>query len=57
MTKLMKKYTTKARTFKMASDKRFITVYNNGHSNGFIWNCDRVILVDGEEVISSEFFK
>lgn len=57
MTKIMKKYTTKNREFKFAPDKRFIKVYIDGRLNGFIWNTDKVISVDGEEVISSEFFK
>lgn len=57
MTKLMKKYTNKRRTFKMSYDKKFITVYVNGSMNGFIWNNDKVILVDGEEIVSAEFFK
>lgn len=57
MTNLMKKYTTKQRTFKMAPDMRFITVYIGGRINGFIWNCSRVILIDEEEIVSSHFFK
>lgn len=54
---MIKKYTTKQRTFKFASDGRFIKVYINNHLNGFIWNTDKVIMIDGEEVVSSEFFK
>lgn len=54
---MIKKYTTKNRKFKFSYDRKFITVYINGRTSGFIWNCDRVILVDGEEVVSSEFFK
>lgn len=57
MTALMKKYTNKRRTFKMAPDNRFITVYVCGRINGFIWNNDKVVRVDGIEVVSSEFFK
>ena len=57
MTNLMKKYTTKRRTFKMAPDNRFITVYIDGRGNGFIWNTDTVITINGEKVVSSEFFK
>lgn len=57
MTNLVKKYTTKRRAFKMAPDNRFITVYINGRVNGFIWNTDTVITIDGEKVASSEFFK
>lgn len=57
MTSLMKKYTTKERTFKMAPDNRFITVYINSRVNGLIWNTDTVISLDGEEIISSVFFK
>lgn len=56
MTKLMKKYTTKHRTFKMAPDKRFITVYKDGRVNSFIWNTDKVITIDGEKVVSTKFF-
>lgn len=54
---MIAKYTTKTRTFKVAPDKKFITVYQNGKVSGYIWNCDRKILVDGEEIVSSEFFK
>ena len=54
---MIKKYTTKNRKFKFAPDNRFITVYINGRMNGFIWNTDKVIRIDGEEVVSSEFFK
>ena len=54
---LIKKYTNKNRTFKFAPDNRFITVYINKRANGFIWNTDKVIRIDGEEVVSSEFFK
>ena len=57
MTRLMKKYTTKTRTFKMAPDNRFITCYRNGRVSGFIWNTSTIITVDGEEITSSEFFK
>lgn len=57
MTNLMKKYTTKRRTFKMAPDNRFITVYINGRVNGFIWNTDTAITIDGDKEVSSEFFK
>lgn len=54
---LIKKYTNKHRTFKFSFDKRFITVYIGGRANGFIFNNDKVIRVDGDEVVSSEFFK
>lgn len=54
---MIKKYTNKNRTFKMAPDNRFIKVYINGRLNGFIWNNENVIRVDGDEVVSSEFFK
>ena len=57
MNAMIKKYTTKHRTFKFSPDKRFITVYIDGRMNGFIWNTDRVIRVNGDEVVSSEFFK
>ena len=56
MTKLMKKYTTKNRTFKFAPDKKFIRVYINGRLNGTIWNNNKVIRIDGEEIVSSKFF-
>ena len=54
---MIKKYTTKQRTFKFAPDNRFITVYINGRANGFIWNTDKIISIDGDMVVSSEFFK
>lgn len=57
MNAMIKKYTTKRRTFKYSHDKRFITVYIDGRMNGFIWNTDKVIRVNGDEVVSSEFFK
>ena len=57
MSKLMRKYTTKERTFGIAPDNRFITVYINGRINGFIWNTNTVIMIDGVKVVSSEFFK
>ena len=57
MSTLIKKYTTKNRTFKFAPDGKFIRVYINGRLNGFIWNNDNVITVDGEKIVSSEFFK
>lgn len=54
---LIQKHTTKHLTFKMSSDKRYIKVYVDGRMNGFIWNTDKVIYVNGEPVVSSEFFK
>ena len=57
MNAMIKKYTTKHRTFEFSYDKRFITVFYDGRMNGFIWNNDKVIMVDGDEVVSSEFFK
>lgn len=57
MNAMIKKYTNKHRTFKSSYDKRFITVFIDGRMNGFIWNNDRAIYVDGDEVVSSEFFK
>lgn len=57
MNAMIKKYTTKSRTFKFSPDRRFITVYINGRANGFIWNNNKVIRVNGDEVVSSEFFK
>lgn len=57
MTALIKKYETKERKFKMAPDDRFITVYIRGRLNGFIWNTNKIVLIDGEEVVSSDFFR
>lgn len=54
---MIKKYTTKHRTFKFAPDRRFIKVYVDGRLNGMIFNTDKVIMVDGEKIISSEFFR
>lgn len=54
---MIKRFTTKERTFEMSSDKRFIKVYINGRFDGFIFNNDRVIYIDGEEVIGSKLFK
>lgn len=54
---MIKKYTTKSRSFKFAPDRRFITVYIDGRCSGFIWNTNKAIVIDGEEVMSSEFFK
>lgn len=54
---MIKKYTNKSRKLKMAPDNRFITVYINGRMNGFIWNNNNVIRVDGDEVVSADFFK
>ena len=57
MNAMIKKYTNKHLTFKLSSDKRYITVYIDGRMNGFIWNTNTVIRVNGDEVVSSEFFK
>lgn len=54
---LIKKYTTKSRTFKLSPCGRFYSVYVYGRLSGFIWNNDRVITIDGDKVVSSEFFK
>lgn len=54
---MIEKYTNKNRTFKVAPDGRFIKVYINGRINGFIWNNDKEIRVDGDIVKQSEFFK
>ena len=51
----MQQYTTKNRKFKFSPDKKFIKVYIDKKLNGFIWNCDKVICVDGEPVVSSAF--
>ena len=57
MNAMIKRYTNKHRTFKMAPDNRFIRVYIDGRLNGFIWNNNNIICVDGDEVVSSGFFK
>lgn len=54
---MLKKYTTKNRKFKFSPDRKFIVVYINNRVSGYIWNCDKVIFVDGDEIVSSEFFK
>ncbi len=54
---LIKKYTTKNRVFKFSPDAHFLRVYINGCLNGFIWNCDKIICIDGERIAASEFFK
>lgn len=54
---MVQKFQNKDRVFKFAPDNRFLRVYINGRLNGLIWNTDKVIRVDGIEVISSEFFK
>lgn len=54
---MIKKFTNKHRTFKFAPDNKFIKVYIDGRLNGFIFNTDKVIIIDGEEIVSSEFFK
>ena len=53
---LIEKYTSDRMKFEFAPDRRFIKVYINGRFNGFIWNIDRMIVVNGDEVNSSEFF-
>lgn len=53
---MIKRFTNKHRTFKFAPDHRFIRVYVDGRLNGFIWNVDKVIRIDGEEVNCREFF-
>lgn len=57
MTELMRRYSTNRRKFKFSPDKRFIKVYLDEKLNGFIWNNDVAIYVDGDKVIASEFFK
>ena len=57
MNAMIKKYTSRRRFFEVAPGNRFITVYVDGRISGFIFNNDRTILIDGEEVIQSEFFK
>ena len=54
---MIKKFTNKKRTFEFAPDKKFIKVYYCGRLDGFIWNTDTKIYIDGDEVVSSEFFK
>ena len=57
MNAMIKKYSSKNLIFKMSSCKRYISVYVDGIFNGFIWNTDKVIWVNGDEVVSSDFFK
>ena len=54
---MIKKYTTKRRCFKLSPCGRFFRVYIDGRLNGFIWNNENVIRVDGDLVVASEFFK
>ena len=54
---LIQRFTTPQRSFKVAPDNRFITVYVDGRFNGFIFNNDRIIYIGGNEVNASEFFK
>lgn len=56
MTDMMKKYTDKHMKFKFDYSKKFIMVFIDGKLDGFIWNCEKVILVGGDKVVSSEFF-
>lgn len=56
MNETIKKYTNKNRTFKFAPDRRFIKVYTNGRINGFIFNTDKEITIDGEKIISKQLF-
>lgn len=58
MNKMIKKYTARGFKFKTAPDGRFISVYDRYNKfKGFLWNNDRVIWFDGDEVAQSEFFK
>ena len=58
MNKLIKKYTNRGFKFRAASDGKYISVYDRtGRHIGFLWNNDRVIYMDGDEVVQSEFFK
>lgn len=54
---MIKNFTDKHRTFKFAPDNRFIKIYIDGRLNGFIWNTDKAICIDGQKIISSELFK
>lgn len=54
---MIKKYTTRNRSFKISPDGLLISVYFKGHFKGFIWNTSKIIYVDGDEVVSSDFFK
>lgn len=54
---MVQKFQNKNRVFKFSPDNRYLRVYINGRLNGFIWNTDKVIRVDGIEVVSSDFFK
>lgn len=54
---LVKKYTTKHRKFKTAPDNRYLKVYIDGRLNGFIFNNNKKIFVNGEEVTAADFFR
>ena len=56
MTATIKRFTNKRRTFKLSPCGHFYRVYVNGRLNGFIWNNDREVMIDGEKVIASTLF-
>lgn len=56
MTTMIKKFTNKHRTFKLSPCGRFYSVYVNGRLNGFIWNNNREIIIDGEKLVASNLF-
>jgi len=57
MTAMIKKYTTKDRTFEISPDNTAIYEYVCGRLFGIIFNNDWIVTIDGDEVVSSEFFK
>lgn len=57
MNRMVKKYTSKRRSFKLSPCGRFYRVYVDGQLSGFVWNNEKVIRVDGDQIVSSEFFK
>ena len=56
MTEMMKKYTTRGRHLEWGPNGRYIRIYYRGRFEGCIWNTDRIITIDGEKVVSSDFF-
>jgi hypothetical protein len=56
MNKMVAKFTNKHLTFKLSPCGRFYSVKRDGRSQGFIWNCDKEIRINGELVNCKEFF-
>lgn len=54
---MIEKYTTERRAFGRWPGNRSIWVCIDGRYAFSIWNCDKIVVIDGEEVVSSEFFK